>query len=268
MHINVKEAVILEFYAQQSAQHPSQKMTLRVGHIKDVVRHGMDIADAIGLDKHGKALVKLMTYLHDYYQVLQIAGNAPDPHLHHSNLEAIEKVLFDNGQIDEYAEGLSDFDKEVIKTAIVQHAKITVELPADADPHFVLFCNILRDADKSAIYELIKEPIYVLKNDWGFSDEQIKSSTSKDGATVGVSPKVLSDFMSGQCILNTDIQTPADWSISQLGYLYDVKTDVAFKSMLQNAAILISYKLPFSDVINDIVRGCYYHALNVLVIKR
>jgi len=266
MPIKIFKDTILEFYAQQAVEHPSGKMTLRIGHIKDVNRYGALIAEAIGLDDHGKTLVDLVTYLHDYYQVLQIAGDAPDPHLHHSNPEAIETALFKNGQIDNYAEGLSDFDKEVIKIAITQHAKIAIELPTDANPHFILFCSILRDADKSAIYELIREPVYVLKNDHGFTDEQIENAISKDGNTVGVSEKVLADFMSGQSVQNADIKTPADWAISMLGYLYDVKTNIALDSMSQSAAIFIG-NLPFSAPVNDKVRGCYYRAVSVLKLK-
>jgi len=267
MHIKIHEAKILQFYTEQAAEHPSQKLTLRVNHIKDVVRHGETIANNIGLDTYGKDIMKITTYLHDYYQVLQIAGGAPDPHLHHSAPEALERVLFGNNQIDEYADGLTTFDKNVIKTAIEQHAKIAVELPTDAGPLLVLFCNILRDADKSAIFELIKEPLYVLRNDWGFSDEQITNSISKDGGTTGVNPKVLEDFLKGQSVLNADIKTPADWAISMLGYLWNVQTEIALQSILESAKTFID-NLPFPAEVNNTVRGCYYHVLNNLIVLR
>ena len=266
MNINVKEAEILQFYAKQAAEHPSERLTLRVSHIKDVVRHGRLIADGIGLDSHGRAILDAITYLHDYYQVLQIANNAPDPHIHHSDPIALEKTLFGNGKIDDYVGGLTVFDKEVIKTAIVQHAKIAVNLPVDASSHLILFCNLIRDADKSAIYELIEEPVYVLRNDHGYTDDQIKSSRSKDGIVTGVNPKVLVDFTDGRSILNEDIKTPADWAIGMLGYLYNVQTDVALKNMLQSAAKFVG-NLPFSAEVNDVVRGCYYRTLNSLAVR-
>lgn len=261
MHFTINELKILEFYSNQATKNPSKKMVLRVGHIKDVVRHSDAISDAIGLDAYGKTLARLIAYLHDYYQVLQIAEEAPDPHLHHSHPDAIEKVLFSKNQIDQYAEGLSGLDKAIIKTAIVQHAKIAVSLTDEEklNPHFALFCDIIRDADKSAIYELIQEPLYVLHNDWGFTDNQIAES--------GVSEKVLQDFMSRKSVTNSDIKTPADWAISQLGYLWNVKTDFALKSMLQSAATLMG-NLPFSAETNAVVRGCYYHALNALILVR
>jgi hypothetical protein len=234
---------------------PSPKITLRVNHILDVERHALAIAKGVGLDTKGVGIAQVNGLLHDYYQVMQIAKTAPDPHLHHSDPDAIDRVLFSNGRIDELVLGLTDFDKEVIRTAIVQHAKIEIEGADAMDPLTLMHCKIIRDADKSAIYELIRTPTYVLKNDWGFSDEQIAESE--------LHQNVVDTFMSGSSILNSDIESPADWAILQLGYLWNVNTRVALDSMCESAATLMD-NLPYGEEINERVRACYYYALGKL----
>jgi len=276
--ITINEKGVIDFYKelynnlhlQAVTDFPSPwpsslgKLELRIKHIvEDVTPSAKLIAKELNLGVRDAAIYVTAALLHDYYQVLQIAESAPDPHLHHSNRNAVRACLFDNGKIDEYVSGLSNYEKTLIEEMIVQHAKIAVELPEEhaQDPRFVQLCNLLRDADKCGIYKIIQDSMYVLKNDWGFSEEQIVNCRSKDDNASGISEKVLADFMSGQCITNTDIKTPADWVISQLGYLYNIHSEPALDIILPLATTYIENLPTFPAGVNDALRQCLDFAI-------
>jgi hypothetical protein len=238
-------------------EHPSKKLDFRVGHIRAVAQTAVDIAESIEMDKQNQLLAYQIGYMHDLFQVRQIAQQPEqDTHLHHSSPEAVDYILelLRDNQIK-----LSSEQEQIMRLAIFWHAKASIndEAKQDMTPLQLTHCELIRDADKATILD--QATLYdILEVDHNFSEDEVKNSD--------ISPDVISTFMSDFTIPNQlcyDNNIPANWLVSVIGYTGDINFPYTKRIASQAVKKLVT-DMPFKPEINSQIEKCAEKAIGYL----
>ena len=137
----------LDAFAAYAARYNDKdpKVRLKIDHTYRVAALCGRIARAQGLDAPGLDLAWLCGLLHDVgrFEQLRRYGTFNDAaSIDHAACSV--QVLFDEGHIRDY---LPDPDQDaLLRTAVACHS--AYRLPGGLDARTLLYCNILRDADK------------------------------------------------------------------------------------------------------------------------
>ncbi|MCR4798730.1 MAG: HD domain-containing protein [Lachnospiraceae bacterium] len=136
------------------------KICLKIEHSFKVCEIAEQIARALSVPLEDVELAWLMGLLHDIgrFEQLRQYGTFIDANsIDHAKLSA--DILFRDGLIEEYRdESLPDGWESICEKAIRLHNKLL--LPEDLDERELIFCNILRDADKADIFRVLAEIPY------------------------------------------------------------------------------------------------------------
>ena len=153
-----------------------EKIILKIEHTYRVAELSMKIAQNLEMLTKDVKLAWLIGMLHDIGRFEQIRryGTFEDAKsVSHAKLGV--EILFDDGVLGEFSQ-LDCNDKEVLQKAILYHSDY--KMPADLSDRELLFCNIIRDADKidilKVVYESSPEVIY------GVSEELLKKEDISD----------------------------------------------------------------------------------------
>ncbi|HAX95680.1 MAG TPA: hypothetical protein DCY35_04050, partial [Prolixibacteraceae bacterium] len=155
--------------------------------------------------------------------------------------------------IDELERGnlLQEVDKEtasLIKVAIYQHNKAI--LPENLNEREMLFCHILRDADKLDILHSLTE---YYANPFG---EPTHSMSWDLPRGKGISEEVALTIKSGKSVTREELKTQDDIKIMQLSWVYDLNFKASFRILARGRYVDIIYgALPKRDVVFDIYRN-------------
>lgn len=197
------------------------KIKLKIDHTYRVAAIGEDIAASLGLAPSDIDLAWLAGMLHDIgrFEQLRRFGTFVDADsIDHAQF-AVE-LLFQEGLLKEYcdvagigSDKLTDSkdqgeltglckETDILRIAIGNHSAYQIE--DGLDERTVMFCNILRDADKVDIFRVICESD--LEDVYGFTAQQLLQS--------GITPEVEQAFMEYHAVLRSLKKQPADYVVA------------------------------------------------------
>lgn len=216
-----RDNVIAEFKRYSGQYDTSQlKIKLKVEHTYRVASLCDRISDFLNLSKEDKDLAWLIGMLHDIarFEQVRIYDSYNDAAtVDHAEFGAdllfggklnpkSELMIFDYVKENELEE--SDFT--LIEKAIRNHSKYRVD--DGLSEREILFCNIIRDADKVDIIKANTDfPLWEIYN---VSEEELRRSP--------ITKEVYDAFCEGHAVLRSLKKTPADNIIGHLSLCYEL----------------------------------------------
>lgn len=183
------------------------KVKLKIDHTYRVAGLCARIAAAQGLDAAGVDLAWLCGLLHDVgrFEQLRRYGTFNDAvSIDHAACSA--QVLFAEGHIRDYLDDGSE--DGLLRRAVELHN--AYRLPEDLDPRTLLYCNLLRDADKIDILRVnVETPL-----------EEIYNVTTAALRSAAVTPEVEQAFYDHHTVLRALKRTPVDNVVGHISLVY------------------------------------------------
>ncbi len=206
---------ILNIFNNYTAQFDSGN--LMVSNKKKHTLHVADncewIAGNLRLTPEQIYLAWLIGMLHDIGRFDQIKRTAAydDEKLDHAEIGV--KLLFDDGLIHQ----ITDQNHDIIRKAVMYHNKL--ELPINLSDTEQLFCNIIRDADKTDIFRGFHESDFESFHEC--TPENVQKSAITDG--------VMQCFIEHRTIPFDVIKTKADFFLLPYALLFGIVYPCSFE---------------------------------------
>ncbi len=206
-----EQKVKREFAEYTNNYNPKDpKIALKIAHTYRVAEHCRDIANSIGLSEFDCQIAWLTGMLHDIgrFEQVRIYNTFVDSQsVDHAQFGA--DLLFGDERLIERFMESRDLD-ELIETAIREHNKFRIT--PNLDERTVVFCNILRDADKVDIYRVnIETPM-----------EEIYNTTREDLENAAVSPEVMEQVRNHQTVTRDVRKTSVDHLIGHMALTFEL----------------------------------------------
>ena len=197
------------------------RIRLKYEHILRVMENSGYIARELKLTEEEINLAMLIGIFHDIGRFEQVrlydTFSDKDTGLDHAAYSV--KVLYEDGLIEKFID-THEYD-EIIKKAVFYHNK--KEIGADVtDDKELLFCKIIRDADKLDIYKVINE------------EEMKDVFWYKEFSNLKMNPKLMEDFENLKLISYKDIANNADQIFAFYNYVLDFNYVASLKNIRQN----------------------------------
>lgn len=202
----VREA-FRKYVAAYDAEDP--KIRLKIDHTYRVAALCERIAKS--LEIRNTDLAWLCGMLHDIGRFEQIRR-------YHTFVDAISvdhaefgaDLLFREGLLDHFSPDLSETERRILETSIRNHS--AYRLQAGLSEAEIMYCNILRDADKIDIFRVnCDTPL-----------EEIYNVTTEELRTSAVSPAVRDCFLQRTAVLRKLKQTAADYVVGHLCLTFEL----------------------------------------------
>lgn len=242
-----------------------EKIKLKVDHTYRVAAICERIAATLGLCDEDINLVWLIGMLHDIgrFEQLKNFGTFSDAdsidHAHYG-----VELLFDEGLIERFVDDENKYECEadsssviktknreeagsklseldILKTAIWNHSAYRIE--EVLSDRVLMFCNIIRDADKIDIlkvnYEVTLEVIYDVTTD------QLKKSSVTD--------EVMKAFMEHHAVLRKLKKTPIDHLVGHAALVFELVYDESFKIVKEQGYLdkMLSFKSDNTETVRQ-----------------
>ena len=200
----------LDAFAAYAARYNDRdpKVRLKIDHTYRVAGLCRRIAQSLDLSPEDTELAWLCGLLHDVgrFEQLRRYGTFNDAvSIDHAACGA--QVLFEEGRIRDYLDTATE--DELLHKAVALHS--VYRLP-ELDERTVLFCNILRDADKIDILRVnVEVPL-----------EEIYNVSSKELHASPISPEVAAAFYEHHAVLRALKHWPADNVVGHMSLVYEL----------------------------------------------
>lgn len=205
-----------------------EKIKLKIDHTYRVADFSEQIANSIGLDAYDTALAWTIGMLHDigrFEQVRRYGTFMDAESVDHANFGA--DLLFKDQLIDFFFPEEDKLKPEfaLIELAIRQHNRYRVE--DGISERELLFCNIIRDADKIDIFRVnVETPIEAIYN---VSTEELKSAP--------VAEAVMQSFFEEHCILRSLRQSAVDNIVGHISLVYELNFPISLSMVKEQGYI-------------------------------
>ncbi|MBR4003367.1 MAG: HD domain-containing protein [Clostridia bacterium] len=146
----------LKDYIVKNFDIKDDNINLKYIHTSKVKLVNDTICESLNLEPRDFYLSGLIALFHDYSRFEQFKTYSTYSDLKsidHANL-AVQR-LFDEGEFDNFVDNVSSEEKSLIYKAIKNHNKFAMD--PDLTERELLFCNIIRDADKLDIFRILCE---------------------------------------------------------------------------------------------------------------
>ena len=199
-----------EYTSGYNATDP--KIKLKIDHTYRVAELCELIARNLKLDEYETDVAWLTGMLHDvgrFEQIKRYNTFNDAQSVDHANFGA--DLLFKEGLIDTYVDGFHDDKYSVIvENAIRNHSAFRID--ERLDEYTVMFCNILRDADKVDIFRVnVDTPAEDIYN---VTTEELKNSQ--------VSPEVMAAFDERHAVLRSCKKTAVDHVAGHIALTFEL----------------------------------------------
>lgn len=199
-----------------------QKIWLKIQHTYRVAGICEQIAAEIGLSEYDRDLAWLIGMLHDIgrFEQLKRYGTFVDADsIDHAHFGV--QLLFQDGLIREFIEMPEAMemqgDLEVIRLSVWNHSAYRIQ--EDIDGRTMLFCKIIRDADKMDIFRVAYDtPIEVL---YQCTKEEFQRSS--------ISPDVRMAYEEGHAVLRSLKKTPVDFLVGHIALAFELEFSASRK---------------------------------------
>lgn len=227
-----------------------EKIKLKVDHTYRVAALSERIAISLGLDKADTDLAWLIGMLHDIgrFEQLKNYGTFSDAdsidHAHYG-----VHLLFDEGLIWKFVDktkskvDIEDDKSEdklkkefselgILKTVIFNHSAYRIE--DGLSERVIMFCNIIRDADK----------IDILKVNYDVTLEVIYDVTTEALKNSKVTEEVMTAFMEHHAVLRSLKKTPIDNLVGHAALVFELVYNESFKIVKEQGYLkkMLSFK--------------------------
>lgn len=196
----------------------------KIDHTLRVARNAERIAQSIKMDGDDTDLAWMLGLLHDFGRFEQVRrfGTFIDAHsVDHAELGA--DILFRENSIDLFTEaGLTQADYRLTETAIRQHNKL--ELPSDLDERTRVFCELLRDADKTDIFRVIDEMPF---------EQRIGKSLGKLEEKTEASPECMEYIRQHRCIPRVYVRSHFEGRLSHICLAFELVFEESRRIVLE-----------------------------------
>jgi len=220
----------------------SQAVTLKKDHSLRVCDEILTIGRRLDLSPENLRLAEVMALLHDvgrFEQVKRYRTFVDMKSENHGELGV--KVL----QTEKPLASLNEATQELILKAVAYHNRMTI--PEDESPVCIYFTNLLRDADKLDIFNLLA--------DYYYTPPETRNSTVELNLpdTPAISDDVLAGLRNRQMIKLQQLQSLTDFKLLQMAWIYDINFQPTFQ-MIHDRRYLerIRNTMPASETIDRI----------------
>ena len=201
------QAAFAAYTARYNASDP--KVKLKIDHTYRVAGLCARIAASEGMPPADADLAWLCGLLHDvgrFEQLRRYATFNDAVSIDHADCSA--RLLFDQGRIRDYTD--DDSQDALLRAAVALHS--AYRLPDSLDGRTLLYCNILRDADKIDILRVnVETPL-----------EEIYNVSTRELRSAAVTPEVEAAFYGHHAVLRTLKRTPADNVVGHMSLVYEL----------------------------------------------
>ncbi|MDD6311000.1 MAG: HD domain-containing protein [Firmicutes bacterium] len=223
-----------------------EKILLKIVHTEKVAQITDEISEALGLCENDRDIAWSIGMLHDIgrFEQVRIYGTFKDAEsINHASFGA--DLLFKEGLIESFGgSSMTDEELSFIETAIRQHNKFRIE--DGFSGRHLMFCNIIRDADKIDILRVnMESPMEVI---YGVTTEELYNSE--------VSPAVLAAFNSGSCVLRSTRGTAVDNLVSHICFAFELVFPISRRIAADQGYL---YQMLAFESNNPITRKTFAH---------
>lgn len=205
-----KERAVKVFNAYvENYNSKDEKVRLKIEHTIRVASLCEAIAKSINLSKEDCDIAWLTGILHDIgrFEQLRRFGTFNDAKsICHATLSA--EILFDNAMIRDFID--DDSEDSLLHIAVKSHSLF--KIPQNLTEREIMFCNILRDADKVDIFRVNVE----------FPLEEIYNVTTEDLKNALVTPEVMQSFYEEHATLRSLKKTSIDNLVGHISLIYEL----------------------------------------------
>lgn len=197
------------------------KIAIKIAHTYRTVAVTKQIAESLKLSEEDIELAELIGLLHDIgrFEQLRIYDTFDDlKSIDHADFSV--QLLFEKGLIKGFVES-REYD-DLIKKAIQNHNKYKIE--EGLKERELLHAKLIRDADKTDIYEVHVKDIIEEKNVLYDNNDLTKHRAS---------PQVLEDFIHHKTVNKKDCTNRLDNLIVVLAFLYDFNFEAGLEIIIQ-----------------------------------
>ena len=211
-HMNIDRRKVREQFASYTRNYDPEdsKIALKIAHTYRVAENCEIIARSIGLSDEGVEFAWLSGMLHDigrFEQVKRYNTFIDSESVDHAEFGA-DLLFVDEHIILNYCDDRS-FD-EMMETVIRQHNKYRIDEAVAGET--LMFCNILRDADKVDILRVnVETPMEEIYN---VSEDELLSS--------GVSEKVMDQVREHHAVKRDVMDSPAEHLIGHIALAFEL----------------------------------------------
>ena len=208
-------------YISMFENKDDKSFNYKVVHTYRVSENSKYIAKQLNLSKEEILLAELIGLLHDIgrFEELKIRNEFNNTKFNHAIYGS--KILFEDEMINDFLE--DDKYYEIIKKAIENHNKFMIE--EGLDEKTLLFCKIIRDADKLDVLRAInEEKIESVFPNIINSKEDIENSL--------LSNKVYSAVLNKRNVKIIDRKTPLDYIVCNLSFIFDLNFNITYKTVI------------------------------------
>jgi putative nucleotidyltransferase with HDIG domain len=193
----------------------NENIKRKILHTNRVVDCCKYIAEKLGLNENEIRLAMLIGLLHDIgrFEQLKLYNTYSDhKSIDHAKLGV--NILFDSNLIKEFVD--EDKYNKIILKAVLNHNKIDF-LKEDMNEEELMFCNIIRDADKL-------DNMYIATKD-NFMDilkvEDVNNEIITD--------KIFDYILNHKLVILKDVVTNIDFLMVYLGYIFDLNYKCSYE---------------------------------------
>ena len=194
------------------------KMRLKKDHTFRVMNLSKELALSLNLTDEEVNIASLIGLLHDIgrFEQLKIYDTFDDNNsIDHANLGV--QILKNKNYIKKYVKNENAWG--TIFTAIENHNKLVIE--DGLEEKTLLFCKIIRDADKLDILDLYRMGDLQIDSDFGV-----------------ISDRCFKQFMSRQQVNRKDVKTRIDYTLGICSFLFDFNFTYSFKYIEEHNSVM------------------------------
>ena len=221
-----------------------KSIDMKKNHTMRVVENTEKLTKALFLSEEQKGIAEIIALFHDAGRFPQFAkyGTFNDE-------ESEDHALLSMGVLEEapfYAE-IDETSKQIIKMAILNHSKI--QLIKQEEEQTQLFCQLIRDADKLDVWEMVTNQF----RDKGVDDMKIIMYNLPNHNQV--SDKIIKSIILEKPAKKEDMKTMNDFRLMLMSWVFDLNFRASFNILNQNRYIEKIYNtLPKQDGIINAYR--------------
>lgn len=233
MKINRNKAQIsfAEYTRNYDVDDP--KIQLKIVHTYRVAGTCDEIAKSLGLKDEEVDLAWLCGMLHDIgrFEQIRIYNTFVDKDsVDHGHLSV--EVLFDDGHLKDFVEEISEREAQILRDAIWNHSNY--RLPEELDEETVMYCNILRDADKIDIFRVNVD----------FSLEDIYNAKTEEIYNSEVTLEVLEALKEHHAVPHALKRSTVDYVVGHISLAYELVFPYSLKILKEQGYmdVLLNFK--------------------------
>ena len=227
------------------------KIKLKIDHTYRVSDISSRIGAAVGADSDFCWFLGLLHDIGRFEQLTRFGTFIDRDSVDHAELGADilfkgvdeEKPLIDTFPSDVFGvfgdAGIERKRREIAETAVRLHNKLN--LPNDLDAEAVLYCKVLRDADKVDIFRVLTEPPYDERN------QRIKQCSREDGAATPAREEIMLCVREHRCVPKTFERSDFESLISLCCMAFELAYPISRKIAKEQGYLDQLMNLPVKD---------------------